>query len=276
MHAENEGTGNTAFSTLQGNLRDEILSDAVGWELSREQDDCQLFVPAFPFCDPACDSGSSCVVGDVCKATPKPQSVGTLTVTGLDTTEGESPFSANPIGDSKNYLLPGSIQLAYPPATEGAPISLTAPGEDFAPLEVESFGIGVLSTDATEVPIAVDEPVSLTWDAPGDSAKSQLEILVEISHHGGRKGKLVCSAEDNGSFTIDASLITDLINLGYAGFPTVTLSRKAVGKAASPHQVEFTVVEHVALPIVIDGLVSCAGDEDCSDGQSCQQDKTCG
>ena len=47
-----------------------------------------------------------------------------------------------------------------------------------------------------------------------------MEVLLEISHHGGRKGQLVCRTDDNGSLMIPAELVTELINLGWKDPPS--------------------------------------------------------
>lgn len=276
LQAENPETENPAFVSFQGALRDAPPIESVPWEFAQEDGDCQLFVPAIPFCDPACASGTVCVVGDTCAPEPQPASVGPLTIDGFDVAVGESPFSIEPIGSKFNYLLPASVELEYPPAAEGAVVSLDAPGAGTAPLHVESHGISFLEVHGEEVLIAPDTPVELSWEPPGSGAESSMEIVVEISHHGGRKGKIVCDADDSGETTISAELITELINLGYAGFPTVKFSRQAVGTSDPPHQVRFVIVEHVSLPIVIDGLVSCTTDDDCEEGETCQQDRSCG
>ncbi len=276
MNAANAETGNEAFTSIQGNLRDGEPNEAIAWEFVRSDGDCELFVPVFPFCDPACASGETCVVGDTCRADPAPLSAGAVTFEGLDTAEGGVSFSISPIGGKQNYLLPASVEVAYPPAAEGSPIALTSEGGEFGPLHIESAGISPLEVLADEVPIGLDQEIPLEWTPPGADAKSRMGINLEISHHGGRKGQIVCDTADTGSYTISAPLVTELIQLGYAGFPTIKFSRKVTGTSDAPHQVELTVVQHVALPIVIDGLISCSTDDDCSDGETCQPDRSCG
>src|SRR5690606_16424968 len=106
--------------------------------------------------------------------------------------------------------------------------------------------------------------------------ESEMEIIVEISHHGGVKGEVRCVTEDDGEHTIPASILDDLIDLGVAGFPTITFRRFARGVSGEPHEIDFRVEQSVQIPVTIDGLVSCSADDDCPDGQTCQVNRSCG
>lgn len=241
----------------------------------REEGECALFVPVFPFCDPACDGGKVCVAGDECVPEPQPVSIGEVTFTGLDTEEGGEAFSISPIGAKFNYLAPASVSLDYPPAAEGAPITLSATvGGDS--IEIQSSGISPLSVAADEVAIQSGSSTTVDWAAAGPEGQSEMEITLEISHHGGRKGEVVCTTADDGQHAIPESIISDLIELGYAGFPTVTFSRIARGISPTPHEISLIVTQNVQIPITIDGLVSCTTNDECPDGQTCQADRSCG
>ena len=100
--------------------------------------------------------------------------------------------------------------------------------------------------------------------------------MLEIAHHGGARGKIICAAEDTGALTIPSALVTELMGLGVAGFPDVTLTRKSVGSAQiGPGRVEFVIFASQTRPIAIEGLTSCMTDDDCPDGKRCGQDKAC-
>jgi hypothetical protein len=215
-----------------------------------------------------------CVAGDMCIPEAQPVNIGPVNVSGLMTEEGTSEFSISPLGSKSNYLPPASITLVYPPAEDGAAVTLSGEVEG-SPLTIETSGISPLSIDLEEVPIGGDEDVVVTWNAPGSNSKSEMELLIDISHHGGVKGKVICNTADDGEHTIPAAILNDLIDLGVAGFPTITFHRMARGVSAAPHEIAFRVEQNVQIPVAIDGLVSCTFPEDCPEGESCQVDRSC-
>ncbi|HEY3668695.1 MAG TPA: hypothetical protein VGL19_22010, partial [Polyangiaceae bacterium] len=78
------------------------------------------------------------------------------------------------------------------------------------------------------------------------------------------------------SLLIPATLVTSLIELGVAGFPSVSLARTSSGSAAiAPGQVTLQVVSEVTRVLVVAGVQSCMADTDCPSGKTCQQDETC-
>jgi hypothetical protein len=101
-------------------------------------------------------------------------------------------------------------------------------------------------------------------------------VSIDISHHGGIKGTIECDAEDTGSLELSAAILTELLNLGVAGFPTIHISRKLVGSTTiAPGRVELAVVSDILIPVEIPGLTSCNDDSSCPNGQTCQPDETC-
>lgn len=275
LTAENESTGNEAHASFQGNVRTAEIVGSIEWEFVRDEGECELLVPAFPFCDPECDSGMVCVAGDMCVPEPEPVNIGEITVSGLLTQAGAAEFTVSPIGAKSNYLPPASAAMEYPPAEDGAPVTLT--GEiNGSPLSIETSGISPMSVDTEAIPIGGEDDVVVTWEAPESGSQSEMELLVDISHHGGVKGKVVCTTADDGEHTIPASILNDLIDLGVAGFPTLTYRRVARGVSEAPHEIEFRVEQHVQISVTIDGLVSCTVDEDCPENEVCQVDRSCG
>jgi hypothetical protein len=100
--------------------------------------------------------------------------------------------------------------------------------------------------------------------------------VLDISHHGGRKGQIECEVADTGAFQIPESLATRLVNLGVAGYPTVTLSRVATASAEAQPQVTLTLSSSVERAVDT-GLTSCMMNGDCSDGMTCDMmTATCG
>ena len=75
---------------------------------------------------------------------------------------------------------------------------------------------------------------------------------------------------------IPAALVTKLLSLGVAGFPTVVVTRQWIGSTTiAPGRVDLVISSSLERTVTIDGLVSCTDTVDCPDGQTCQSDLTC-
>jgi hypothetical protein len=98
--------------------------------------------------------------------------------------------------------------------------------------------------------------------------------VINLSYHGGTKGKIECDCEDNGSLVIPASLLDQLKALGISGFPKIEIARRSIGTNAAAHA-DIVIESKVIKMLKVPGLVSCNGDEECPSGQSCQGDLRC-
>lgn len=273
--ATDTGEGLAAF---QGAVRDGPPLELTAWTVLEEDADCTLLEPSIPFCDPACGSGSACVPGDECQEHPQPKSIGSVTLTGLELESGESEFSLTPLKPNFNYLPGASVRLVYPPVAEGAEIQLASEGGDYSPVTIQAKGIAPLEVETTgdSIPISSDAPLILSWTPAGSDGDSKILIEMDISHHGGQKGQLECETADDGSLEISQSLVAGLIELGYAGFPTIRITRKSIGGAnIEAGRVVFEIISDLELPLDIDGLVSCTEAGDCDSGQMCGTDRVC-
>ena len=146
-----------------------------------------------------------------------------------------------------------------------------------SPFWVKGTGIAPLELpDGASYELAPDRPLSLTWTPPGKPNISRVQVKLDISHHGGTKGKIECDVDDDGSFEIPAAMVTELLSLGIAGFPTVALTRSSVGSTIIPEgRVDLEVYSYVERAIEIEGLVSCTEDSQCGSMGTCGDDKRC-
>jgi hypothetical protein len=262
-------------TSVSGKVYDGPLHDAVIWDQAAEEDGCKLFVPRVPFCDPACGSGAVCVDDGKCEDIPKPHGVGTLHVEGLKTKAGKRAFDIEPINGS--YTNAASDALPFPAFDEGDMLSVSADGGDYSAFELKLRGIAplVLAGDGAYT-LASDAPLALAWTPPGAGSEARIHVDLDISHHGGSKGKIECDVDDDGQHEISASLIAQLIDLGVAGYPTIFVRRVAATTAPiEPGLVELEVSMSVERALEIAGLSSCTDDEGCPDGETCQPDLTC-
>lgn len=279
--AASEDTPETpAFTSLIGKVSSGATPQPVVWEQMDQVGDCVLSVPRVPFCDPACSGGAVCVEDDTCGAYPQGLDAGTITIGGVSTEDGASEVSMTPLRPS-NVYQPVGTTLSYPPFADGDSLNLSASGGDTAAFDIDAQGIAPLEMITPDgVPFARDQAVVLEW-VPGDAdTAARIVVAVDISHHGGQTGQIDCDTSDSGSLEIDASLVTQLIDLNYAGFPELKVTRIATGSTVIDQgRVELRAVSSAVLPIEIEGLTSCMNvdsSEECPEGQVCREDRTCG
>lgn len=270
-------TARAGSSGLVGTVGDKPAPNRIVFEIARKVGDCTLFTPRHPFCDPSCGR-EVCVEDDTCEADRVLQDVGTLVLGGITTTEGAHEITLVSV---RNTYQNGAVEMPYPAFQALDLVTLTSTGGPTAPFNAP-FTVGVQGIETLQVPetdheLLPDTPLALTWTAPTTAGSSQIRIKLDISHHGGSKGHIECVVEDNGSTTIDAELITDLLALGVAGFPSVLIQREATGTTQlAAGKVALTLFEYAERWIVIDGLVSCTDSTQCEAPQVCLPNKSCG
>jgi hypothetical protein len=268
-----------AYTSMVGRVYDAEVPPNITWTATAEEGACTLLEPSIPACDPACSGTDVCVADGRCVAYPRSLDLGTVTLRGLMRQSGEGEIAIDP-PPSKNYQLPGGVQLAYPPFAERDAITLDAEGGELPAFTIETTGIAELDpTIDGPLRFTAESATELRWAPAADAAASRILVRVDISHHGGQKGEIVCDAEDTGSLAIPAALGAQLIDLGIAGYPSLQITREAIGTAnAGGARIELVVASPVTLELDIPGLVSC--DEPgaqgvCPDGQQCQPDWRC-
>ncbi|MBL8620928.1 MAG: hypothetical protein JNK64_06475 [Myxococcales bacterium] len=240
--------------------------------------DCRLLIPAYPFCTTSCGTGV-CVADETCMPYPTSQDVGTIHVTGVHTAAGASELDLTHIVGSNgaHSYQQGATTLAYPGFAEGDPITAAISGGTFTPpFTMSSTGIAPLVVTSAPPTIDRNTPVTVTWTPPASGATSRILVKVEISHHGGFRGQVECDTADDGSLTLGGPLLTQLLDLGVAGFPTIETERKVVSSGlTTAGRVELTVSSAIAQAVTIPGVISCTDDTECTPPATCQDDLTC-
>jgi hypothetical protein len=267
-----EDDAGVGYTSVVGKVFDGPTPALLVWSQAATDGPCALWKPTVPFCSQACGGNAVCVADEKCRAYPTARSVGTVTVTGMRTTAGATTFAMDPIASS---YQPDQT-LPYPAFDEGDDIVFAASGGDFAAFSLKSKGIEALELTTGTVTLAENQPLALTWTAPGMTGISTIHVKLDISHHGGIKGMIECDADDTGSLQISASLVTALLHLGVAGFPSIAVTRQSIGSATiAAGRVELDVSSDVEKLVQIPGLVSCNKDTDCPDGGTCQTNLSC-
>jgi hypothetical protein len=270
-----EGTPATdGYTSLVGKIYDGSSPSQLVWENDMTGGGCVLLTPRVPFCETSCGGSAVCVEDGVCEPYPAAQSVGDVTATNIRTLAGATTFVMTPIAN--NYQADEA--LAYPAFAEGDDVALAAAGSDFASaFELHAQGIAplVLSDDALALDAA--SALAVRWTPPDSSGASRVLVSLDISHHGGTKGKIECDVADSGSLDIPASLISRLLALGVAGFPTIVVTRESRGTATlALGDVELVVYSRIERSVEVPGVLSCTDDAECESPATCQPDLTCG
>ncbi|MEZ4266515.1 MAG: hypothetical protein R3F39_09060 [Myxococcota bacterium] len=233
-----------------------------------DQGECRLLRPPTLFCDPACPSGQACTPSGACIAYPTKVDIGTVTISGLS-----APVEMKAILPTRIYYFAGD--LPHPGFAAGDPIGLSVVGPETVSLA--ATGVPALVVETTALAIARDQPGALKWTAPADPSAARVRIELSIANHGGTPGRVECLTADDGSFEIPTAHINALLDLGYSGFPSVSLSRHTADSTQLATGCFDLVVESGrTLAVEIPGLTSCSNDDDCEAGQTCGVDLTCG
>jgi len=264
-----EMTLKETFTSVQGTVTNGVRPSDVS-EVTSTEGTCKLLQPKTLFCDPMCGSGETCNDDGTCVVLPSNQSVGVVSVTGLTaevSMEARSPvFYYNHVGD-----------LPHPAFQAGDEVMLSAAAEDIGPFSITTTGISALTLTTENMRLERDAPGVLDWEASTAHDSTKIEIELNIANHGGTPAKVRCLSDDSGHFEIPASMVNALLDLGFSGFPSVSLTRAASNVATTDYGcVEFRAQSTTVLSVNIDGLISCSDNSDCPTDQTCQADLTCG
>jgi len=271
---ENDGSTTPGYTSVLGKVYDGVTPETVVWDTAATSGECALAIPRVPFCSPACGSNMACVADNTCATYPTAQSVGSVHLDGVKTATGTG-VDLTVVANS--YQVAGAT-LAYPAFAEGEAIKLTATGSAFAAaFTASSKGVATLALgSAGSLALEAGAPLALTWTVPAASAGSTIHVKLDISHHGGSKGKIECDTTDNGSLSVASTLVDQLLGLGVAGFPTVIVTRAATGHAAvATGHIDLVVSSEVEVAVGVPGVQSCTTDDQCTAPATCQDDLTC-
>jgi hypothetical protein len=256
------------YTTVVGAVQDGVAPATI-FEVAMSDGDCDLLHPRDLFCDPGCDPGFTCDVGNVCVDAPRNVDIGAVAVDGLS-----APVEMDAIAPVDLYNFTGD--LPHPAFAPGDRIELYT-GEGRLGPSMVAYGVEDLEVAADSAALLEDTVTELRWTAPTADVDARVFVSVDIANHGGVPGKIVCETADDGSLDIGADLVNGLLDLGWSGFPTVALTRRSSDVAeADDGCFDFSVQSVVVLPADIDGLTSCSSPDDCPPDLTCLADLTCG
>jgi len=259
-------------ATFLGKVYDGPQPANIHWEEQLSSGCLKIVTPRIPFCSVSpCGSGFACVADDSCQAYPSPIQVGALQVSGLITNKGTAPFSISPLNN-----LYQAVGLAYPPFKEGDTVRISAAGSDFSPpFVLKALGLSPLKTlTDTVLPYEDGKPIQLLWEPPTQDIHSMVDVVIDLTFHGGTKAKIEGRCEDNGSLTLPAGLLDKLKTYGISGYPRLNLTRITKGTDTDA-KAELSLESTVSLGLELPGLISCNEAEDCPDNRACLPDRRC-
>ncbi len=253
----------TAFS---GAVADGVVPITV-LEPVGEGGGCVMLRRNNPFCDPPCQPGTTCDFDGACIPYPSNHDVGLVDITGL-----VEPVEVTPVMPTLDYFV---NDLMHPAFTPGAAIDLSAAGGDYAAFTLRGAGVAMIEPTSAALELTNNQPLTVEW-APGDGAAT-VRVELSIDQHGNTPVRLVCEAEDVGTLTIPADLVSQLVSFGISGFPSVQYYRETVDSIAlEPGCVDFAVRSHVQTQLAVAGHIPCNKPDDCPDGKICDlMNQTC-
>lgn len=254
----------SSIADVGGVMRDGPVAELVVWDKKKTEGACSLYQPRTPFCEP-CPSGQVCVEDNVCRAQPTGQSVGDVTLTGLNS--ATKPLPLKFVGG--NYS--NAETIALPACTVGETIGLSATGDGAYPaFTIQTKCVAPLEMSiSSSVMLESGKAFTLTW-TPGTVADARITAEFDLSHHGGSKGQVRCETGDTGSLTVAGTLIKNLVDLGVTGFPWLTVVRVAKGTTpVGSGQAQLLVYSDEKFDLELPGLKSCETSADCTSPQTC-------
>jgi hypothetical protein len=213
------------------------------------QNTCLLREEPAVTCTPACPGGSTCVPGNQCDPEPNWVSVGTVTLGGLG-----APVEIDPMGTS---LMTSYDQILsnvpYPPAAQGALITLQTAGGDYAPFALMGRGIPPLQLTVPDFVVTRGQPLTVTWTTPDQPGAARIQIDLAIGPSAAPHGQIKCNFPDSGEAQIPASLINQLFDLGVGDSAELDVARVTIdARIIEPGCVEFWV----SSPVTVSGTIS--------------------
>jgi hypothetical protein len=257
-------------SAFQGNVRNGV-APLDNWPELAKDGDCHVIVLPRLFCATACGSDQTCAGKDQCVPQPQAQDLGDITLGGL-----AAPLTVQPIGAVGARVYYAELSAPFPPLGPESEVRMKTAGGAYPSLTLVGRGVEPLVFAASDLFIARDRPLVVSWTAPAKNRSTKIFIRLDIAHHGGIGARLECDVADTGTATLPATLLAALIDQGTAGFPAITLIRRTVDAVTvAPGCVDFAVASAVEQQVMVDGVTSCNDDMPCPAGKTCGVDMKC-
>ncbi len=251
------------YSYVEGSVTDGVVPIDVREEVIAEGE-CRLMRRNVPYCHPACGAEETCNQDGYCIDYPVEQDLGSVTVTGL-----LDAVSMDPISPGYSYFDTG---LSHPAFETGAVIELTTGAGAYDPVTLQGVGVELLQLTSSQVELQEGADLPLVWTPPSGAVIGHVRLDLNIDQHGSTPINVWCEFEDDGAGTVSALLIDELMGAGVTGFPSATLTRRTMDRAAvGDGCMDLAVATPRTLEVDVLGYTPCISDADCPEGQSCNE-----
>ncbi len=224
--------------------------------------DCVLLRKPNPFCDPPCAAAEVCDLHETCIAYPSTQDLGTVTISGL-----EVEVVMEPVPPGFTYF---DTALPHPGVLPGSLVTLRTGGDVWPGVTLHGVGVHDLVPGEDEWVIAEGTALSVSWDAPTESVRSEVVLAVQVDQHGTTPATVVCAFEDTGAGEVPVDMVDALVQAGVTGFPNGTLERRTADRAALGEGcIDFTVSSPRFMSVDVEGFIPCTSNRDCPKGKTC-------
>ncbi len=235
------------YTIVQGQVSDGVVPASIPSETAREGS-CRLLLRQTPFCDPGCDSASTCDFDGRCIPYPETQDLGLVDVRGL-----VEDFVMEPVQPGWNYF---NTSLPLDAMRVGEPIRLTTGEGRWSSFELFGLGLERLDSGVDELAIQEGQPLQLSWQAA--DTPSEVELRLNIDQHGTSPSTLHCLFDDDGDGAVPAAMIDALLGAGVTGWPAATLARRTADRAeVGGGCVDFVVSTPLDLDVDVAGFIPC-------------------
>ncbi len=174
------------------------------WTQTLQHGDCVFNLPSVPaLCDPPCVPPQHCNWDGVCEDPIERVSAGTITVTGLKSQLTLEPNPTYHYYDFEFVPEPTNGEIF----DQGDNITATAPGDVVPSFTLSTLGVGDLTTSLS-CPLALQSGQDLTVSWTEGSPSDTVRLILQSGNHGLQFSSIVCESADDGSLTVDSSLVT--------------------------------------------------------------------
>jgi len=255
---------NEDYASVAGSVADGVVPTDVLTELLTEGD-CTIWRRENPFCDGGCDPGFTCDLDGTCVEYPTNEAVGTVSIAGL-----VADVTMEPVEPGATYF---DTSLPNPPWTTGEVTTLSSGGGAHAEFTLHGVTPVDMSLEQADWLLVPGEDLTVTWVPAADGSRTEVALGLRIDQHGLTPSTLNCVFADTGTGTVPSSVLDALIDVGLTGYPNGILTRQTIDSAdlSAGGCVELRLQSSRLAGVEIEGYTPCRRDEDCPDGQECNE-----
>ena len=252
------------YSTVSGSISDGVVPMTVLEEVAVEGD-CRALRRNNPYCNPPCESDQACDFDNSCVPYPATQDLGTVSILGL----GDD-VEMSPVSPGYTYF---DTSVGHPAYEAGQLVQLKTQGGPWGPLTLYGVGVQQIELEQDTWLLYEGQDLTITWPPPEGQVRSHVFLRVTIDQHGATPISLSCTFDDDGEGVIPGTMTDLLVAAGVTGFPNGSLVRRTADSVnlGDAGCMDFVVSSSRMPDVRVDGFTSCDDDEDCPEGQECNE-----